>query len=103
MNMNELQNQSKKAASLLRMMSNERRLLILCQLGQCERSVSELVAMIGLSQSALSQHLGVLRKQGLVATRRQAQSIYYSIKDPAVTEILKTLYQLYCPQKQRSL
>jgi len=102
MNMMDLQKQSQKAAELLKMMSNEKRLQILCHLGECELSVNELVDIIGLSQSALSQHLAVLRAQNLVSTRRQAQMIFYSIKDNAVNEILKTLYQLYCPKQSNS-
>jgi len=103
MNIVDLQKQSQKAAELLKMMSNEKRLLILCHLGESELSVNALVDIIGLSQSALSQHLAVLRTQNLVSTRRQAQTIFYSIKDPAVNKILNTLYQLYCPKQSGTI
>lgn len=87
-----------KAASLLRAMSNERRLLILCRLNSNEMSVSELLATTSLSQSALSQHLAVLRNDGLVETRREGQNIYYCLGDPAVARIIEALVSIYCPE-----
>ena len=72
------------------------RLLVLCQLVKGEKSVGELERIIGLSQSALSQHLMVLRRNDLVQTRRSAQMIYYSLNGQEVTAILTTLYGLYC-------
>jgi ArsR family transcriptional regulator len=88
------------AASLLRALANERRLVILCQLGGGELSVGALQERLGLSQSALSQHLAVLREEGLVATRRQSQSIFYRIADPAADRIIATLASIYCPEKR---
>jgi ArsR family transcriptional regulator len=88
-----------KAAALLRAMSNERRLLILCELGSGELSVGEIQERVGLSQSALSQHLAVLREQDLVSTRREAQTIFYSIADPATLKVIATLASIYCPEK----
>lgn len=85
-----------KAARLLRSLANERRLMILCQLSGGERSVGELLPLIGLSQSALSQHLAVLRGDGLVATRREGQSIHYSIADPAAAQVMVTLAAIFC-------
>jgi ArsR family transcriptional regulator len=87
-----------EAAAMLRALSNERRLLILCQLGDGELSVGALQARLGLSQSALSQHLAVLRQEGVVATRRQSQSILYRIADPAAVKIIATLASIYCPE-----
>ncbi|OSZ70835.1 ArsR family transcriptional regulator [Sphingomonas sp. IBVSS1] len=84
-----------QAARLLKALSNERRLLILCQIGEGERSVGSL--QVGLSQSALSQHLALLRAEGLVSTRRDAQTIYYRIADPAVLQLIATLAAIYCP------
>lgn len=86
-----------EAAKLLRALSNERRLLILCQLGDGERSVGELQPRVGLSQSALSQHLAVLREEGVVATRRDAQTIWYRIADPAAMRVVATLAEIFCP------
>ncbi len=88
-----------RAAALLRTLSNEKRLMILCQLGAGELSVGELQEPLGLSQSALSQHLAVLREAGTVATRRKAQTIYYRVADPGAVEIIATLARLYCPDK----
>lgn len=85
-----------EAAKLLRALGNERRLLILCQLGDGERSVRELQPRVGLSQSALSQHLAVLREEGVVATRRDAQTIWYRIADPAATRVVATLAEIFC-------
>jgi ArsR family transcriptional regulator len=85
------------AATMLRALSNERRLLILCQLGAGELSVGTLQERLALSQSALSQHLAVLREEGLVATRRQSQTIFYRIANPAALQIISTLAAIYCP------
>ncbi|MBK1665865.1 ArsR family transcriptional regulator [Rhodospirillum rubrum] len=91
-----LQDQTQKGSALLKAMSNEHRLLILCQLMHRERSVGELERVVGLSQSALSQHLARLRKDGVVKTRRQAQTIYYSLNGPQAGAILRVLHSLYC-------
>jgi len=89
---------SGEAASLLKAMSNPHRLMILCRLGASEASVGELQADSGLSQSALSQHLAVLRQRSLVGTRRNGQTIYYSLSDPAVRDVIETLMTIYCPE-----
>ena len=87
-----------RASALLKAMSNPRRLLILCYLSEGERSVGELCELIGLSQSALSQHLAKLRHDQLVATRRSAQTVYYSLETGEVESILHTLHELYCAE-----
>jgi ArsR family transcriptional regulator, virulence genes transcriptional regulator len=92
----DIQHSVERASALLKAMSNKRRLLILCYLSEGERSVGELCAMVKLSQSALSQHLARLRRDGLVETRRSAQSVYYSIAPGEVESILHTLHGLYC-------
>ena len=84
------------AARLLTTLGNEKRLMLLCLLVEGERSVSELNARLDLSQSALSQHLAVLREDGLVATRREAQTIYYSLREGPAQRILDTLHGIYC-------
>jgi DNA-binding transcriptional ArsR family regulator len=85
----------KVASRLLKALSNEKRLLILAALHKGEKSVGALEEFVSLSQSALSQHLARLRRDGIVKTRRDAQTIYYSIKDPAVALILSTLCDHY--------
>lgn len=85
------------AAKLLRALANEHRLLILCHLVQGESSVGQLQPVVGLSQSALSQHLAVLREEGLVATRRESQTIWYRIDDPAALRLVETLADIFCP------
>lgn len=87
---------AEEAAGLMRALSHEARLRVLCELSSGERSVGELVQSSGLSQSALSQHLARLREEGLVATRREAQTIYYSVTDPKVLQVVRLLYELYC-------
>ena len=87
------------AVNLLKALSNENRLVIICALYKGEKSVGELEDIVGLSQSALSQHLARLRKDGLVETRREAQTIYYSMDDAATHEVLKCLYDIYAPEK----
>lgn len=91
-----LQKNAEKASVLLKAMSNKRRLLILCQLVQGEKSVGELEALINLNQSALSQHLAILRRHNLVQTRRVAQTIYYSLSSVEASGIMQALYDLYC-------
>ena len=85
-----------RASDLLRSMSNEGRLMILCNLIQKERSVSELEELVGLSQSSASQHLAILRRERLVKSRRSGQNIFYSLASPEAAAILRTLYSLYC-------
>lgn len=86
-----------EAAKLLKALSNERRLMILCQLGDGELAVGQIQPRVGLSQSALSQHLAVLRDQGVVATRREGQTIFYRIADPAAVKVVTTLAEIFCP------
>lgn len=85
-----------EAARLMRALSHGARLRVLCELSSGERSVGELVESSGLSQSALSQHLARLREDGVVETRREAQTIHYSVSDPKVLRVVKLLYELYC-------
>lgn len=84
------------AARLLRALANEKRLMLLCTLVEGEKSVGELNVEVDLSQSALSQHLAVLRADGLVSTRREAQTIYYSLADGPAHRIIATLHGIYC-------
>ena len=84
------------AAGLLKALSNEKRLTIICALYKGEKSVGELEEIVGLSQSALSQHLARLRRDGLVDTRREAQTIYYYMQDAATQSLLKCLSEIYC-------
>ncbi|MCB9979481.1 MAG: winged helix-turn-helix transcriptional regulator [Rhodospirillales bacterium] len=86
--------------SLLKALSNEKRLQILCALYKSEKTVGELEKIIGISQSALSQHLARLRKDGLVQTRRKAQSIYYSLNEGTMRFILEALYDIYRPERE---
>ena len=87
-----------QAVAALKVLANEDRLLLLCQLSQGELCVSELEEALGIHQPTLSQQLGVLRSEAVVNTRRQGKNIYYSIADPALLEILAVLYRLYCPK-----
>lgn len=95
MDLDLLQMNLNKASALLKALANEKRLMIVCTLSQGEKNVGELEAVVGLSQSALSQHLARLRRDGVVDTRREAQTIYYSIKDKAVPAVLACLNRLY--------
>jgi DNA-binding transcriptional ArsR family regulator len=90
-----LKQQADDAASLLSAMSNAKRLLILCNLVGGEMPVGQLAETVGLSQSALSQHLAKLRSRNLVRTRRDAQTIYYSIASQDVFDVLDTLAGIY--------
>jgi DNA-binding transcriptional ArsR family regulator len=90
-----------QATAMLRVLANEDRLLLLCQLTQGEACVSELERMLGIRQPTLSQQLGVLRNEGMVATRRNGKNIYYQISDERVFSVLTHLYGLYCPVAKR--
>ena len=92
----DMQAHAADAAGLMKALGNESRLMILCLLAEGERSVSELNSIVPLSQSALSQHLAVLRRHRLVDTRRAAQSIYYSLSSDEAASVMDTLYNLYC-------
>lgn len=85
-----------RATAMLRLLSHEDRLLLLCQLTQEELCVSDLELQLGIQQPTLSQQLGVLRREKLVATRREGKKIYYRIGDPDVMALLEVLYHLYC-------
>ncbi|HEU4773712.1 MAG TPA: metalloregulator ArsR/SmtB family transcription factor [Lysobacter sp.] len=85
-----------EAVRLLKALGNEKRLMLLCMLVEGEQSVGELNAHLDLSQSALSQHLALLREDGLVQTRREAQSIFYSLADGPARRIISTLHSIYC-------
>jgi DNA-binding transcriptional ArsR family regulator len=85
-----------KAAALLKALANEQRLMILCNLLEGPLTVGELNERVSLSQSALSQHLGVLREANVVTTSREAQSIHYSLPPGAVTGIIEILYTEFC-------
>jgi DNA-binding transcriptional ArsR family regulator len=85
---------------LLKAMGNPHRLLVLCHLLGGEKNVGELERLVGLSQSALSQHLARLRRDGLVTTRRSAQTIYYSLAGNEAEAVIATLYRLYCADRK---
>ncbi|MFZ2234822.1 MAG: metalloregulator ArsR/SmtB family transcription factor [Dokdonella sp.] len=87
------------AAQLLKALGNEKRLIMLCLLAEGERSVGQINAELDLSQSALSQHLAILRADGLVETRRNAQTIYYKLVDGPARQIIETLHGIYCEQR----
>ena len=84
------------AVGLLKLLGNEDRLLLLCQLSQGECCVSELEESLGIRQPTLSQQLGVLRNEEVVSTRREGKNIYYSIAQPDVLRLLQTLHELFC-------
>ena len=89
--------QAGEVASVLRAIANERRLMILCRLVECgEDNVSSLAEAVGLSQSALSQHLAKMRDEGLVTFRRESQTLWYRIADPRIEQLFATLHKLFC-------
>jgi len=92
------------AAQLLKALANERRLQVLCLLAAGERSVGEINDLLDLSQSALSQHLAVLREEGLVRTRREAQTIFYALAPGPAAAVMETLHGIYCapPRAKRA-
>ncbi len=99
--LNQLKASAAEASRFLRALANEKRLLTLCQLVGAERSVGVLAEAVGLSQSALSQHLTKLREDGLVATRRDSQTIYYRLADPRIEAMIGLLYDQFCKPASR--
>jgi ArsR family transcriptional regulator len=88
-----------QAVSALKVLANEDRLLLLCQLSQGEMSVGDLEEALGIRQPTLSQQLAVLRAEGVVDTRRDGKRIFYSVADPRLLQMLSVLYDIYCPKE----
>lgn len=89
---------AERAAELLKALAHPARLLVLCRLVEGEAAVGELQPLVGLSQSALSQHLATLREMELVTTRRESQTIYYTLAEGPARGVLDALYAAYCEQ-----
>jgi ArsR family transcriptional regulator, virulence genes transcriptional regulator len=99
----QLEAKAAEVAAIMRALANERRLMILCKLVEWgEASVNSLAAAIGLSQSALSQHLAKMRDEGLVSYRRESQTLWYRIADPRIEELFAMLHLLFCPTEKVS-
>ncbi len=94
--LSELHEMASHACELLKAMANEWRLMILCQLADGEKTVSELQNVLGLSQSALSQHLAILRREKIVRARKHAQSVSYSLIGDEATKVMETLHDVFC-------
>lgn len=99
--MAKLEAHAARACNLLKAMANPTRLLVLCQIVEGEKSVGELARAVGQSQSALSQHLTVLRHKNLVVARRVGQAIYYSLASKEAASVMATLYELFCRKQAR--
>ena len=96
MNLQRMHANAIRASEMMKLLGHPHRLMILCELIEGERSVSELSERIGINQSPLSQHLARMRHEGVVESRRDAQTVYYSLTGPEVESIISTLYGLYC-------
>lgn len=96
MNLQMMEENAPQAVALLKAMANERRLFILCLLLEGELSVGQIAEKLELSQSALSQHLGWLRKDELVSTRKESQTVFYSLNSEEVKSVIQLLHDLYC-------
>jgi len=94
----ELEDKAEYVAGRLALLANAKRLLILCYLTQGEASVGAIQRAVGMGQSALSQHLARLREAGIVATRRDAQTIFYRLDDPETAALLAALYDTFCAE-----
>jgi DNA-binding transcriptional ArsR family regulator len=95
-NLNEMQAAADQASALLKSLANRHRLLIVCQLIDDERSVGELADFLQIRDTVVSQHLALLRKDGLVKARRDGQTIWYAISSPAARALVSTLYRIFC-------
>ena len=99
MNAEIMERAADQASELLKALANRHRLLLICQLIDGERSVGELAEFLNLRDSTVSQHLALLRKDGLVSARREAQTIFYSSASEPARKVLKTLFQAFCAPK----
>lgn len=86
-----------RASALMKTLGHAGRLMILCNLANEERSVGDLAEQLEMSQSSLSQHLARMRREGLVETRRESQTVYYRLSEGEVRDVIKTLYEIFCP------
>jgi DNA-binding transcriptional ArsR family regulator len=100
MDLDKMQKSAKTATDLLKLLGHPDRLMVLCQLKTGEQSVGELSRNLGIKQSPLSQHLARMRHEGVVESRREAQTIYYSISGDKVTKVVGVLYDLYCTEDE---
>ena len=94
--------QAKKAVSLLKLLGNEDRLLLLCQLAQGGHNVGQLEEMLEINQPTLSQQLGVLRRAGLVTARKEGKQVFYRMADESAIAVINTLFELYCNEPERN-
>lgn len=96
MNLTQMRETAPRVSELMKVLSNERRVMILCQLAEGEKPVGELAELLNVRQAALSQQLALLRKDGIVSTRRQAQNVFYSLAREDVRSLMGFLYETYC-------
>jgi DNA-binding transcriptional ArsR family regulator len=96
----ELHDMASNACELLKAMSNKWRLMILCQLSEGEKTVGELQSLLGVGQSAVSQHLAVLRREKIVQARKHAQSISYSLSGDEAIQVMATLHKVFCENRK---
>jgi DNA-binding transcriptional ArsR family regulator len=97
-----MRNAAGEASALLKGLANPHRLMIVCQLIDGPRSVGQLAAFLGIRDSTVSQHLALMRRDGLVSTSRDGQTIWYAIDSPAARAVIETLFALYCASAQKS-
>lgn len=98
MDLDKMQRSAKTATNLLKLLGHPDRLMVLCQLKTGEQSVSQLASNLNIKQSPLSQHLARMRHEGAVTSRREAQTIYYSIAGEEVEQLVTVLYELFCSE-----
>jgi DNA-binding transcriptional ArsR family regulator len=99
-NLEEMQTAASQACRLLKVLANQDRLIILCQLSKGEMCVGEIEALLGITQPTLSQQLTVLREEALVSSRREGKNIFYQMNDPKALAVMGVLYALFCNQNK---
>lgn len=102
MNIQSMESAAKDVSSILKLLSNPNRLLIVCQLVEAEKSVGELARLIGASQVTVSQQLSLLKNTGVVASRREAQTIFYRLEHDDIKQLVEFLYQKFCSAQDTS-
>ncbi len=97
--MEQMKRKAKEVAELLKVLSNENRLLILCELSKGPQSVNSLLEKLQITQSGISQHLAILKSNGILDYDKKAQTIYYKVKDERIFKLLETIKETYCQQE----
>ena len=98
MDLGKMQDSAQQASNMMKLLGHQHRLMILCELKECEKSVGQLSEIVGISQSLVSQHLARMRHEDVVDSRREAQVVFYTLKEGPASVLITTLYDIFCAE-----